>query len=569
MKNVRTIKWNLKEDTGLISKETDKIKVFALGGVGEVGKNMYVLETENKIFIVDVGLMIPAEEMLGIDMVIPDVSYLVEKKDKVQGVFLTHGHDEHIGGLPYVLRKLKVPVYGTKFTLALVKEELGDSELNVNLIEIDHNTTLSFQEIDITFFRTTHSIPDSIGVIFHTDQGAIVHTGDYKFDPTSVGLFGCDIDKMAQIGNKGVLCLLSDSINAEKIGYSGSEYEVGQEIRDAFYQAEGRIIVVTYAKNIQRIQYIMQAAKDAKRKVAFVGEKLTKIIEIAQSLDYLFVPEQSVIPFNEMSKIAEHEKVIIASSQQGEPISTLSELAQGTHKHIKLMHGDTVVIAAAPTPATEIKISKSVDLLFRAGCHVVYGNEKIHVTGHGNKEDIKLMLNLMKPKYLLPVHGEYRMQKAQSKIAQSIGMAPEDIFLLEKGEVIEFAHQKASYSSKIPVGNVLIDGLGVGDVGNIVLRDRRLLSQDGILIIVVTLSKKRNVLVSEPKIISKGFVYVKESEKLLVEITNLVNEIMIKCIQDRVVDWSSLKINIRDSLNQFLYERTKRRPMILPIIMEA
>ncbi|MFZ3587864.1 ribonuclease J [Bacillus sp. DJP31] len=551
------------------TRETERIKVFSLGGAGEVGKNMYVLETNSQIFIMDAGLMIPADEMLGIDMVIPDISYLVEKKEKVKGIFLTHGHKENIGGLPFVLRKLSVPVYGTKLTLALAKEELEDEDLTLNLIEINHHTTLSFDQVEVSFFRTTHSIPDSIGLIFDTPQGAIVHTGDYKFDQTSIGIYGSDIDKMAGIGNKGVLCLLSDSINAERPGYSGSENEVGQEINKEFFKTEGRIIVATYATNLQRIQYIIQAAKESNRKVVCAGHKLAKIIEMAQKLDYLSIPEETIIHWNEASKFSDSEIAIIVSSHQGEPVTVLSKLAKGTHKQVQIKAGDTVIVAAEPTPATEVSIARSVDLLYRTGVNVIYGYLKIHVSGHGNQEDIKFMLNLMKPKYLLPVNGEFRMQKAHSKVAQSLGMSENQIFILEKGEVIDFINQKATYGPKINAGNVLIDGLGVGDVGNIVLRDRRLLSQDGILVVVVTLSKNRRELLAGPEIISRGFVYVRESEKLLVDVTNVVNDIMKKCIQDQVVDWTSLKISIRDSLNQYIYEKTKRRPMILPIIMEA
>jgi ribonuclease J len=549
-------------------RETEKIKLFALGGVGEVGKNMYVLETYDQIFIVDAGLMIPEDEMLGIDKVIPDISYLVDNKEKIKAIFLTHGHEEHIGALPYILRKLQVPVYGTKLTLALVKEELESLKSPYTLHEVNHESSIAFNEINVSFFRTTHSIPDSVGIIFETPQGAIVHTGDYKFDPASSKLFGSDLDKMAQVGNKGVLCLLADSVNAEKQGYSGSENQIGQELSETFYNSEGRVIVITYATNIQRTGFILAAAKESGRKVAFVGRRMQKLLEIAQSLDYITIPEGVVVPYNEVGVLSDRELVIVTSSEQGEPVSALSKIAKGTHKQIQVKTGDTVVLAAAPTPATEISISKSIDLLYRAGTNVVYGKNKFHVSGHGSQEDIKLMLHLIKPKHLIPVHGEFRMQKAHAKVAQSIGMEENHIFLLEKGEVIEFHNEEASYGTKVTAGNVLIDGLGIGDIGNIVLRDRRLLSQDGILVVVVTLSRARNELIAGPEIISRGFVYVRESEKLLVDATDIVKGIMQKCIQDQIVDWSSLKINIRDSLNQFLYEKTKRRPMILPIIME-
>ncbi|MFD1735873.1 ribonuclease J [Bacillus salitolerans] len=555
----------------MTNQETEKIKVFALGGVGEVGKNMYVIETGSQIFIVDAGLMIPEDEMLGIDMVIPDISYLMDHKTKVKAIFITHGHEEHMGALTYILRKLEVPVFGTKFTLALLKEELEQANVRKSdLKEVDRTTILTFDEVKVSFFRTTHSIPDSVGIVFHTDQGAIVHSGDYKFDPTSIGVFSTDIDIMAQVGSEGVLCLLSDSMNAEKPGHTGSENQVGQEFSDAFYNIEGRIIVVTYATNIQRLQSIFLAANESGRKVGIVGQKMTRVVEIAKGLGYLTIPEDTLVSYNEIMQLPSNQVVMITTNHQGEPVAALSKIAKGTHKQIQVSQGDTFIFAAASSPGTEISISKSVDLLYRAGANVISGGSKrFHASGHGSQEDIKMMLHLMKPKYIVPIHGEYRMQKAHAKIAKSMGMQDDQIIILEKGEVIEFTDQKASYGSKVYAGNVLIDGLGIGDVGNIVLRDRRLLSQDGILVIVVTLSKDRNEIVAGPEIISRGFVYVRESEQLLIDATGIVKDILDKCIKDQIMDWSTLKLSIRDSLNQYLYEKTKRRPMILPIIMEA
>jgi ribonuclease J len=554
----------------LTNKEIDKIKVFALGGVGEVGKNMYVIESDTNIFIIDAGLMIPEDEMLGIDMVIPDISYLLDNKEKIKAIFLTHGHEENIGGLSYILRKLEAPVYGTKFTIALVKEDLEKTDVRkYSLHEVDRSSIINFDDFEFSFFKTTHSIPDSIGIIIRTPQGAIVHTGDYKFDPTSTGIFSADIDKMAQIGSEGVLCLLSNSINAEKPGYSGSENQVGQEFNDAFYNREGRIIVVTYATNIQRLQSIFIAAEECGRKVVVIGQKMNRIIDLAERLGYLTIPKDVVVSASELPKLPDHQTVIITANHKGEPVGAFAQIAKGAHKQIQVLPGDSFILAAASTPATEISISKSVDLLYRAGANVISGQKRFHVSGHGNQEDIKMMLHLMKAKFVVPIHGEYRMQKVHAKIAKNIGMKEDQIFLLDKGEVIEFKNQQATLGSKIQAGNVLIDGLGIGDVGNIVLRDRRLLSQDGILVVVVTLSRNRNEMLAGPEIISRGFVYVRESEKLLIDATGIVRGIIQKCINDQVADWSTLKLSIRDSLNQFLYEKTKRRPMILPIIMEA
>lgn len=553
-------------------KEIDTVKVFALGGVGEIGKNMYCVEIDSEIFIVDAGLMFPEEEMFGIDIVIPDITYLVENKERVKGLFLTHGHEDHIGGIVYVLRKLDIPVYGTKLTNGLVKEKLGEAGMlgRVDLRTIDSNATVEFDTTTVSFFKTTHSIPDAVGVCFHTSQGAIVYTGDFKFDQTPVGNNGADIGKMAQIGNEGVLCLLSDSTNAERPGYTGSEREVGVEISKVFYNSEGRIIVASFASNVHRIQQVFDAAYETGRKVAVVGRSMVKVVDIAYNLGYLNIPDGMLISLQDVDNYPEKKVTILTTGSQGEPMAALSRMARQAHKQISIRKGDTVIIAASPIPGNETSVSRTIDLLFRAGADVVYyGEKKVHVSGHGSQEELKLMLNLMKPKYFLPVHGEFRMQKAHARLAQDVGIQSDRIFITEKGEVISFTDGEAKPAGKVPAGNVLIDGLGVGDVGNIVLRDRKMLSQDGILVVVVTLGKDEKKIISGPEIISRGFVYVRESEALIEKSTDIVRTIVEQSIKEYSIEWSTLKQNIRELLGQFLFEKTKRKPMILPIIMEV
>ncbi|PGZ96857.1 Zn-dependent hydrolase [Bacillus pseudomycoides] len=553
-------------------KEIDTVKVFALGGVGEIGKNMYCVEIDSEIFIVDAGLMFPEEEMFGIDIVIPDITYLVENKERVKGLFLTHGHEDHIGGIVYVLRKLDIPVYGTKLTNGLVKEKLGEAGMlgRVDLKTIDSNTTVEFDTTTVSFFKTTHSIPDAVGVCFHTSQGAIVYTGDFKFDQTPIGNNGSDIGKMAQIGNEGVLCLLSDSTNAERPGYTGSEREVGLEISKVFYNSEGRIIVASFASNVHRIQQVFDAAYETGRKVAVVGRSMVKVVDIASNLGYLNIPDGMLISLQDVDNYPEKKVAILTTGSQGEPMAALSRMARQAHKQISIRKGDTVIIAASPIPGNETSVSRTIDLLFRAGADVVYyGEKKVHVSGHGSQEELKLMLNLMKPKYFLPVHGEFRMQKAHARLAQDVGIRSDRIFITEKGEVISFTDGEAKPAGKVPAGNVLIDGLGVGDVGNIVLRDRKMLSQDGILVVVVTLGKDEKKIISGPEIISRGFVYVRESEALIEKSTDIVRTIVEQSIKEYSIEWSTLKQNIRELLGQFLFEKTKRKPMILPIIMEV
>ncbi|WML39108.1 ribonuclease J [Neobacillus sp. OS1-2] len=555
----------------MIKKMNTSIKFITLGGIGEIGKNMYLVEVDKDIFIIDAGIMFPEEEMLGIDMVIPDLTYLKDNKERVKAIFLTHGHEDHIGALFYVLRQVNVPVYGTKLTLALAQAKIKEQEFGTtaNLIEVTSDTIVELDAVKVSFFKTNHSIPDSVGVCIHTSEGIIVYTGDFKFDQAATKLYKPEIGKMAAIGDQGVLCLLSDSTEAERPGYTTSEAIVEREMSNAFYNAPGRIIAACFASDINRIQHIFDAAKENGRKVAVVGKSLERIYHIALDLGYLEVADDAIIPVSEIKEYQDREIVVLMTGSQGEPIEALQKMAKQTHKLLNIQKGDTVLIAASPLRGSEVFIFKTIDMLFRAGANVISGKRTIHVSSHGSQEELKFMINLMKPKFFIPVHGEYRMLKAHRKVALECGLSDEQIFLPDRGDVLEWKEGTLSITGKVPSGNVLIDGIGVGDVGNIVLRDRKLLSQDGILIVVVTLTKQEKKIAAGPEIISRGFVYVRESEKLMDDSTKLVREIVERNTAKGSFEWASLKQEIRDELNRSLYEKTKRRPMILPIIMEV
>ncbi|AKG35162.1 ribonuclease J [Paenibacillus durus] len=552
----------------------DKLMIFALGGVGEIGKNMYVVQYGSDIVVVDSGLKFPEEDMLGIDIVIPDISYLTENRDKVKGIVLTHGHEDHIGGLPYVLKHLNVPVYGTKLTLGLVENKLKEANLlgETKRILINEDSEIKLgSSLVVTFFRTNHSIPDSVGVCIETPEGNVVHTGDFKFDHTPVNGQFANLHRMAEIGQRGVLALLSDSTNAEKPGFTPSEKNVGIVLEDIFRKAEQRVVVATFASNVHRIQQVVDAAVQTGRKITVIGRSMVNVVSIASELGYLHMPDGMLIEPEEMNRMAANRVVVLCTGSQGEPMSALTRMARSSHRKVDILPGDTVIIAATPVPGNEKYIGRTIDELFRLGADVIYSgsNSGVHVSGHGSQEELKLMLNLMKPKFFIPIHGEYRMQRRHALLAKSVGVDPDNIFITELGEVVEIQGGSARKAGKVTSGNVLIDGLGVGDVGNIVLRDRKLLSQDGILVVVVTLSKQNGAIVSGPDIISRGFVYVRESEGLLDEANRIVSSTLQRLMSEKVNEWASLKTSVKDALGRFLYEQTRRRPMILPIIMEV
>lgn len=552
----------------------DRLLVFALGGVGEIGKNMYVIQYGNDIVVVDAGLKFPEEDMLGIDIVIPDISYLKENRDKVRGILITHGHEDHIGGLSYVLKQLNVPVYATKLTLGLIEGKLKEAGLlgETKRILINADSEVQLGSIRASFFKTNHSIPDSVGVALDTPEGTVVHTGDFKFDHTPVNEQYADLQRMAEIGKRGVLALLSDSTNAERPGYTPSERNVGEELEDIFRKSSQRVVVATFASNVHRVQQVINAAIATNRKIAVVGRSMVNVVNVAYELGYLNIPEGMLIEPEEVNKLAADRVVILCTGSQGEPMSALTRMARSTHRKVDILPGDTVIIAATPIPGNERYVGRTVDELFRLGAHVIYGPGSVsgvHVSGHGSQEELKLMLNLIKPKYFIPIHGEYRMLRQHAQLGEAVGIDRSNIFVIDNGDTVEFQAGKARKGSKVQAGNVLIDGLGVGDVGNIVLRDRKLLSQDGILVVVVTLSKQDGTIVSGPDIISRGFVYVRESEGLLDEANRIVTATLNKLMTDKVNEWASLKTSVKDSLGRFLYEQTRRRPMILPIIMEV
>lgn len=552
----------------------DKLIIFALGGVGEIGKNMYVIQYGNDIVVVDSGLKFPEEDMLGIDIVIPDISYLTENRDKVRAILLTHGHEDHIGGLPYVLKQLNVPVYGTRLTLGLVESKLKEAGLlgETKRILINADSEIQLGTIRATFFKTNHSIPDSVGVALETPEGVVVHTGDFKFDHTPVNEQYADLQRIAEIGKKGVLALLSDSTNAERPGYTPSEKNVGVELEDIFRRAQQRVVVATFASNVHRIQQVIDAAQSTRRKLTVIGRSMVNVVTIAAEYGYLNIPDGMLIEPEEVNKLPADRVAILSTGSQGEPMSALTRMARSTHRKVDILPGDTVIIAATPIPGNEKYVGRTVDELFRLGAHVIYGPGSVsgvHVSGHGSQEELKLMLNLIRPKYFIPIHGEYRMLRHHGNLGEAIGIERDNIFILDNGDTVEIQGGVARRGSKVTSGNILIDGLGVGDVGNIVLRDRKLLSQDGILVVVVTLSKQEGNILSGPDIISRGFVYVRESEGLLDEANKIVTNTLTKLMSENVNEWASLKTHVKDALGRFLYEQTRRRPMILPIIMEV
>lgn len=553
-----------------MSENSNKLLLIPLGGLGEVGKNMMVLRYGNEIMIIDSGLMFPEDELLGIDIVIPDITYLQENKDLIKGIILTHGHEDHIGALPYVLREIKVPVYGTKLTLGLVQEKLKENNVAGKLVPIRPRDKVKLgSSFNIEFFRVSHSIPDGVGLAVHTPVGTVLHTGDFKLDQTPVDGEMVDLPKIAEYGEKGVLVMFSDSTNVERPGFTMSERMVGQAFEDTFRNAKERIIVATFASNIHRIQQVINAAHKYNRKVAIVGRSMVNVSSIAQDMGYLMIPNNTLIDVEEITSYPRNRVAILTTGSQGEPMSALTRIAMSDHRKVEIVPGDTVVISATPIPGNEKLVARTINQLFRQGAEVIYESfSGIHASGHASQEELKIMLNLVKPKFFVPVHGEYRHLVKHAQLAEQTGIPKENIFVAENGQVLEFTNNKGTNSGRVTAGRILIDGLGVGDVGNIVLRDRKQLSQDGILIVVVTINKGETMVVAGPDIVSRGFVYVRESEKLLEDAKELVKGVMDKCFEKKITDWSTIKSQVRDALGKNLYEKTGRRPMIMPIIME-
>lgn len=554
-----------------MAKKTNKLKIIPLGGLGEIGKNITVFEYKDDIIVVDCGLTFPEDEMLGIDVVIPDITYLIKNKEKIRGIILTHGHEDHIGGLPYALAKLDLPVYGTKLTLGLVENKLKEHRLDkVNLIEIKASDKIKLGCFTVEIIKTSHSIPDSVALAINTPVGIVVHTGDFKIDYTPINDNLIDLHKFAEIGSKGVLVLLADSTNVERPGYTMSEKTVGDTFNDIFLKAPARIIVATFASNVHRVQQVIDAAELYNRKVTVSGRSMVNTINVAYDLGYLRIKEGTLIDINDMHKYPNNEIVILTTGSQGEPMSALSRMAFSEHRKIELVPEDLVVISASPIPGNEKTVFRVINKLMEIGAKVIYESlADVHVSGHACQEELKLIHTLLKPKFFIPVHGEYRHLKRHGELAMELGMPKENIFIASNGSVIEFTKNSGTINQYVQSGNILVDGLGIGDVGNIVLRDRKHLSEDGLIVVVVTMSKQEGKVIAGPDIISRGFVYVRESEDLMEEAREVVRDVLFECEKRNITDWATLKSSIRDALRGFLYEKIKRNPMILPIIMEV
>jgi len=551
-------------------RSAGKLKVIPLGGLEQIGLNITAFEYEDSIIVVDCGLSFPEDEMLGIDLVIPDITYLKDNSDKVKGFIITHGHEDHIGALPYVLKELNVPIYATKLTMGIIENKLTEHELmgTTKRKVVKFGQSVNLGQFRIEFIKTNHSIVDAAALAIYSPAGVVVHTGDFKVDYTPVFGDAIDLQRFAEIGRKGVLALMCDSTNAERLGFTPSEKTVGHTFDSLFLEhKDTRILIATFASNVDRVRQIINTADKFDRKVVVEGRSMVNIIDTASKLGYLQIPDRTLIDVEELKNYPPEKTVIITTGSQGESMAALSRMAGNNHKKISIMPGDTVIFSSHPIPGNEKAVTNVINELQMKGADVIF--QDVHVSGHACQEEIKLIYSLVKPRYAIPVHGEYKHRKAQAKIAAQLGIAKENIFMLQSGDVLEMDDNRAEVTGKVPVGAILVDGLGVGDVGNVVLRDRQHLAEDGILIVVLALDSHSDQLVSGPDIVSRGFVYVRESDELLDEARLLVDEAVQDCLDRGKTDWGKLKGTIKDVLSDFVWKKTKRRPMILPIIMEV
>ena len=554
-----------------LKKESNsKLKIIPLGGLEQIGMNITAFEYEDSIIVVDCGLAFPEDDMLGIDLVIPDITYLRDNIKKVKGFVITHGHEDHIGSLPYVLKDMNLPIYATKLTMGIIENKLKEHNLlrSTRRKVVRHGQSINLGQFRIEFIRTNHSIQDAAALAIYSPAGTVVHTGDFKVDYTPVFGDAIDLQRFAEIGKKGVLAMMSDSTNAERPGFTMSERTVGKTFDQIFAEHRNtRIIIATFASNVDRVQQIINSAYKYDRKVVVEGRSMVNIISTASELGYLHIPDKTLIEIDQLKNYPDEKTVLITTGSQGESMAALSRMAADIHKKVTIKPGDTVIFSSNPIPGNEKAVSRVINELSQKGADVIF--QDAHVSGHACQEELKLIYSLLKPKYAIPVHGEYRHLKANAKLAESLGIPKENIFIMHSGDVLALDEKEAKIADKVHTGAILVDGLGVGDVGNIVLRDRQHLAEDGILIVVLTLEKRTNQLLAGPDIVSRGFVYVRESESLMEEARQVLQEALEKCLTNRNADWSRIKLVIRDTMNEFIWKRTKRKPMILPIIMDV
>jgi len=547
-----------------------KLKIIPLGGLEQIGMNITAFEYEDSIIVVDCGLAFPADDMLGIDLVIPDITYLKDNFDKVKAFVITHGHEDHIGALAYALKEINVPVYATRLTMGIIENKLKEHNMlkTTKRKVVKFGQSINLGQFRVEFIKTNHSIVDAAALAIYSPAGVVVHTGDFKVDYTPVFGDAIDLPRFAELGKKGVLALMCDSTNAERPGYTASERTVGRTFDNLFAEHKNtRIFVATFASNVDRVQQIINSAYKYGRKVVVEGRSMVNIIETASNLACLNIPENTLIDIDQLKNYPDEQQVIITTGSQGESMAALSRMASNMHRKITIGHGDTVIFSSNPIPGNEKAVTKVINELLRKGAEVIF--QDTHVSGHACQEEIKLIYSLVKPKYAIPVHGEYKHLKAQSKIAESLGIEKENIFILSSGEVLELDNDNAEVVDKVPVGGILVDGLGVGDVGNVVLRDRQHLAEDGILIVVMSLDQFSGQLVAGPDIVTRGFVYVRESDELMEEAREVVYNAVMTCLDRGITDWGKLKAVTKDSLSDYVWKKNKRRPMILPIIMEV
>ena len=549
----------------------DTLKIIPLGGLGEIGKNITAIEYGDEIIVIDCGVSFPDDDMLGIDLVIPDISYLLDNREKIKGLFITHGHEDHIGSIPYIFRQLNMDIYATRLAIGLIACKLEEHKIidTANLIPVKEGDVIRFDNLSVEFIRATHSIADSCSLAIFTPLGTIVHTGDFKIDYTPIDGRIMDLNRFSELGQEGILLLMADSTNVDRRGHSLSEKIIGETLNRIFDNAKGRVIVATFASNIHRIQQIVDASLRENRKICFSGRSMENVSNVAMELGYLHIPEESLIDVDEINNY-DSKITIITTGSQGEPMAGLSRIAYGNHKKITLEQDDLFIISASPIPGNDKMISKVINQLYRKGAEVIYEDlEDVHVSGHAYQEELKLIHSITKPKYFMPVHGEYRHLKHHEDLAKKMGMKAENIFKLEIGDVLEITEDKAYVSDKVHTGVLYVDGLGVGDVGNIVLRDRRNLARDGMVIIVFAIDKDNFYLASGPDVITRGFIYARENEELINEIKDVSRQKIEECLEEQSIQWQVLKGNVKKSIEVLLFEKTKRKPSVFPIIMDV